>query len=1547
MDVQNGNIQLLLVQLAELNIKVWADKQQLHINAPPGVLNDSLKQALREHRDALVDRLQRASNTKIDFEWPKITPDLEQRNKPFPLSDVQHAYWIGRSKGIELGDVATHYYYELSCDALDLERFTLALRRIIARHDMLRSVVDHDGRQQILQDVPPYEVPILDLRGLSPSEQDTQTSTLRAELSHQKLPTHQWPLFDIRAARLTERNTRLYFSWDFLNLDAWSLYIICREWNTLYADLGAALEPIDLSYRDYVLAEHAQRSGPLYKRDHDYWWNRIDTIPNAPMLPIRPATELGSKPMFTRRRFRLPREQWAKLKSKAQAIGVTPSGILLAAFSEILAYWSKQPHFSLNMTLFSRLPLHADVNKLVGDFTSLTLLEVDIRQRATFKERAIAIQKQFLTDFEHRLVSGVEVLREWAKRRGQSLQATMPVVFTSCLVLNSAEGDDAGLVESFGPMIYGISQTPQVWLDNQVMEDKEGLVFNWDALEDVFAADVLSTMFESYCRFLGGLADDASVWEQTHPLRLPLHQLEQRQAINATGAEVRDERLHDSFVQFALTHPDAIAVISSDRRMTYGELLARSTALAHTLRKHGLCANQLAAVAIKKSWEQVVAVFAILLAGGAYLPIDVELPEARRRQLFEQSGARIALVAAGMETALQLPADVACVSVWPDAPAHVLQAPLENKQQPGDLAYVIFTSGSTGVPKGVMIDHRAAVNTVFHVNRLFDINPSDRVLAVSSLSFDLSVFDIFGLLSVGGSVVVPDAERSTDPEHWLDLINRHNVTVWNSAPPLMTMLTSYMDGFQQSAATGVRLTLLSGDWIPVSLKSKTDVYFPNTRLISLGGATEASVWSIYYPIVEVDPQWKSIPYGKPLPNQTMHVLNEQLQACPTNVVGSIYIGGLGVARGYLNDMEKTTRHFITTASERLYYTGDLGRYLPDGNIEFLGREDAQIKLRGHRIELGEIAAVLRTHPAISEALAVVDGDSRSEQALWVYLQLNADQKSTVTTQVCASPEANQYSPAKLAEEVGEDEKILPITRLNQDTVDLWAGLDQLYFLALVQLFRTAQIFVADARYTLDGIAASLRTAPRYHRWLLRALRFLTNKGLLQEDGAHFSAMQPLPEVNLPAAARSIEQTLMKVLSLTEREARWFTLGAESLGDILSEATHSAELYTADETALIYQKLFPDSHLQLRRAVNAFVAKRRNDKLRVLEVGSGLGSATRHILPALAANCESYDFTDVSNYFLKKAKEKFSGYGFVQYRLYDLEKAPQYQGYEANSYDLIIASSVLHDVSDVEKTLVHLRSLLAPGGMLMLLEETKFLVSFDLTMGLQQGFDVFSDQNIRQHHPLLSRQQWCTALRNAGFADVEILNVAGSAADYVGFDVFVAQTLAAVETLDEEKLFEHLLRRLPAYMKPNGFQVLKEFPLSSNGKIDYRALARPSRRRVRTTNMVKPANELEQSLLEIWAEVLDRDDVGVNSSFFESGGDSLSLVEVRNQIKKKIGRHVPTTTLFEYPTIAGLAKYLGNETEPAADAALINSRAGRQKDALQRQRTLRKGARENV
>ncbi|MEJ2051763.1 MAG: amino acid adenylation domain-containing protein, partial [Calditrichota bacterium] len=393
------------------------------------------------------------------------------------------------------------------------------------------------------------------------------------------------------------------------------------------------------------------------------------------------------------------------------------------------------------------------------------------------------------------------------------------------------------------------------------------------------------------------------------------------------------------------------------------------------------------AVVMDKGWEQVPAVLGILASGAAYLPIDGRLPKERMHYLLECSEVKFILTQSSLAKSLVWPENMKILSIDDEDFSDFEDTPLSIIQNNSDLAYVIFTSGSTGQPKGVIIDHRGAVNTVLDVNSRFSVGSKDRVLALSSLSFDLSVYDIFGTLAAGGTIIMPDADETRDPAVWARLIIENNVTIWNSVPALMKLLVEYVSAHDEISISTLRVVLMSGDWIPVTLPDQIRSCFGDIEVISMGGATEASIWSIIYPIGKVDPQWRSIPYGRPMVNQQFYVLNDALAVCPVWVPGQLYIGGIGLARGYWKDSEKTNASFIIhpQTGDRLYRTGELGRFLSDGNIEFLGREDFQVKIQGFRVELEEIEAALIQHGSIGYAVVSAVGEQHGDKRLVAYI----------------------------------------------------------------------------------------------------------------------------------------------------------------------------------------------------------------------------------------------------------------------------------------------------------------------------------------------------------------------------------------------------------------------------------------------------------------------------------------------------------------------------------------------------------------------------------
>jgi amino acid adenylation domain-containing protein len=458
--------------------------------------------------------------------------------------------------------------------------------------------------------------------------------------------------------------------------------------------------------------------------------------------------------------------------------------------------------------------------------------------------------------------------------------------------------------------------------------------------------------------------------------------------------------LHGLFEKQARYAPMAVAVICGDRQLTYSQLDQRASALARHLIRRGVQRESLVGLYIERSLELAVGLLAILKAGGAYVPLDPIDPA--DRLMFMLADASIAIALTQRRLVSSLPptsAEIICIDELDDSHSTECDARRDIDSSGDDLAYVMYTSGSTGEPKGVMIEHAAVVNTILDINRRFNVGPNDRVLATSSFGFDLSVYDMFGLWAAGGNVVIPNPEGARRAAHWAQLVRKNKVTIWNSVPASLEMLLNQQGDCADGALESLRLVLLSGDWIGLTLPGRIRAVNPRAEVISLGGATEASIWSILYPIGRIDPLWKSIPYGRAMANQSFHVLDEHLHECSPGVIGQLYIGGMGLARGYWDRPALTTERFVEDPLSRqpgamLYATGDLGRWLGDGTIEFLGRMDGQVKIRGYRIELGEVEAAFCRHPAVAQAVVLAREEDLGHKQLVAFFVATGEPSPT-------------------------------------------------------------------------------------------------------------------------------------------------------------------------------------------------------------------------------------------------------------------------------------------------------------------------------------------------------------------------------------------------------------------------------------------------------------------------------------------------------------------------------------------------------------------------
>ncbi len=892
----------------------------------------------------------------------------------FPLAPIQHAMWIGRNEDQQLGGVAAHLYVEFDGAGVDPDRLRDAAAKLAARHRMLRVEILPDGTQRIGDRGLP--VTVYDLRDLDLLAAAERLEGIRDEKSHQMM---HGEVLQISLSLLADGRTRLHVDMDMQAADAVSYRNFMADLADFYS--GVTLPELGYTYREY----RAALTSTTVESDEDrrWWAERVPGLPEGPALPLVPRSEQAD-PKRARRRWHIfdvaTRDA---LFAAAHRRGITPAMAVAASYAGTLARWSTNRRFLLNLPMFGREQFHPDVDKLVGDFTSSLMLDVDLSGADTPMARCRVLQETLHTTAQHSSYSGLSVLRDLTRHHGTPTLA--PVVYTSALGLGDLF---AGKVtEHFGRPVWTISQGPQVLLDAQATPVAEGLMINWDTREDAFRPGVADAMFAYHLAELERLATDESAWDAADPSAVTAQQQAARDVVNAVTRTPSGDVLHAGFFRNAEAYPDAPAVWCRDGDLTYGELREQVLAVAAALHVAGVRRADTVAVMGPKNFEQIVALLAISAIGAAYVPVGVDHPAERAARMLANGAVRMALVC-GDRPPTTLPALTVAEALRVGRRETEFTLPAVD---PADLAYILFTSGSTGEPKGVEMSHDAAMNTVEFINAHFDIGPADRCLALSTLECDLSVLDVFGMLGAGGSIVVVDEEHRRDPDVWARLVERHGVTVLHFMPGWLEMLAE-VDGDLSS----LRVVPTGGDWVRPEMVRALRKRAPHMRFAGLGGATETATHNTICEVEDIPAEWTSVPLGVPLPNNTCRVVGPDGRDCPDWVPGELWVGGRGVARGYCARPDLTAERFVEYDGRTWYRTGDLVRYRPGGVIEFVGRADHRIKISGYRVELGEVESALRRIPGVDSAVAAVVAADGGRDVLAALISGVADPQKVTT-----------------------------------------------------------------------------------------------------------------------------------------------------------------------------------------------------------------------------------------------------------------------------------------------------------------------------------------------------------------------------------------------------------------------------------------------------------------------------------------------------------------------------------------------------------------------
>ena len=949
-----------LMDLRGRGLQLDLNGSDLKVSCAPGGLTPETHSYLRAHKATI----------RALFERLGITSTLDMERCSFG----QERLWL--LDRMAPGGVGYHMGLGLELQgALLPQALEAALQGLVQRHEVLRTVYRADETGQAVQVVLTQAQVALPLHDASAQAQPQQV--LQA-LVHEQL---QRP-FDLERdvmlrallVKLGDQHHVLLVTLHHIAADGWSMQILAHELGQLYEahahGRAAPLAPLALQYKDYARWQREQLQGPALQQQLHYWTQQLQALPAVHALPLdRPRT---AQPVRRAAHVRqtLDAQLYRDMLALANAHGATLFMVLHAALAALLSRHSNAHDIVIGTPVANRE--QAEVAPLVGFFVNTLVLRSDLHADPSFEQLLLQSKQRLLQAYEHQQLPFEKLVDALQPERSLSHSPLFQVM----LVLQNQQAAQ--------PQLAGLQVRP-LQLDSaqakfdltlDVKEGADGLQLDWEYAQELFDAASIERMAQR----LQVLLRAALQAPQTAVSRLPLltpHDRQLLQTWNDTDAPYpQDLCIHELIEQQVARNAQRTALQYEGRQLSYGQLNAQANQLARQLRQQGVGPDVLVGVCMHRSLEMVVALLGILKAGGAYVPLDPTLPAERIGYMLQDGQVPLLLTQQALQPQLQpqlqllgLPLlsldDPQQQQLLQALPGHDLP---RQGLQPQHLAYVIYTSGSTGRPKGVMNEHGAVVNRLHWMQQAFALDGSDAVLQKTPYGFDVSVWEFFWPLMHGARLVVARPDGHKDPEYLAALIDAQAVNTLHFVP---SMLQAFVTACAQWQAAGLRQVFCSGEALPPALRDRFLQLWPHVQLHNLYGPTEAAVDVTWHACSE-QPQRPVVPIGKPIANTHMHVLDAHLQPQPVGVVGELHIGGVQVARGYLGQPQLTAQRFIADPfsqrpGARLYKTGDLGRWLHDGQIEYLGRNDFQVKIRGLRIELGEIEAVLREHPQVVEA----------------------------------------------------------------------------------------------------------------------------------------------------------------------------------------------------------------------------------------------------------------------------------------------------------------------------------------------------------------------------------------------------------------------------------------------------------------------------------------------------------------------------------------------------------------------------------------------------
>lgn len=923
---------------------------------------------------------------------PKSVQQIERRglSGPAPLSIAQEQLWfldqlVPDSPVYNMSDIVDFH------GKYNGQAMRRAIQELVRRHEILRTAFSQSGGQPVQIISPEVDLPMadLDLSSLSRQERERGWTRVVREQGRKPFDLSHPPLFRFAVVHLSSHEHRLLLTVHHILADEWSMEVVHQEIRQLYEAFcegrPSPLPELPIQYADFACWQRNWLQGDLLDSQTAFWKEELSGAPLVLELPTdkpRPAAPSFRGATET---FRVPRNLLDHLKTLSRQQQTTLFMILGAGFMALLHRYTGQEDFVIGTPISGRT--HSETENLIGLFLNTVPLRARFSEHQSFLSLLQQVRGRALGAYSHADVPLKHLVAELAPDRDPSRTPLFQLMF----ILHNSEGvSQVSKVSGNHELETGTSKFDLTLILSENENGLDGLI---EYSTDLFEATTVQRLASYYARLLEAIVADPNRNISALPM---LSDAERRQLLvewNDTAAEFPEKAfcLHQLIEKQAVRTPDQVALVFGSQTLTCGELNNRANLLAHHLSLLGVGPGVLVGLYVERSLEMVVGILGILKAGGAYVPLDPSFPQSRLSYMVEDSRMSVLVTHRGLEQKLQIlpSAIVRLDSDWSEVAQLNGDPALASFPGPHDRAYVLYTSGSTGQPKGVEISHSAIVNFLLSMQFQPGIRATDTLLAVTTLSFDIAGLEIYLPLITGGRVVIASREEVQDPASLMNLMQESGCTVMQATPATWRAL------IQAGWGGSPRLKVLCGG--EALARDLAEEMLPRcAELWNMYGPTETTVWSAVHRVTSVA---GSVPIGKPIANTQLYVLDAQRALVPPGAIGELYIGGEGLARGYLNREKLTHEQFVPSpfASDTpLYRTGDLTRWLPGGIMQCLGRVDDQVKIRGFRIELGEIEAVLGSHPAVRQCIAVARQDPSGDKQLVAYFESSSGQPPTVS-----------------------------------------------------------------------------------------------------------------------------------------------------------------------------------------------------------------------------------------------------------------------------------------------------------------------------------------------------------------------------------------------------------------------------------------------------------------------------------------------------------------------------------------------------------------------